>query len=170
MPDDLGGARGACCGDCLSPAEIAAARPYPPPPPGTAPLDLARARMQAHGQWHPRQAMGRRWSIGCVALEITQRCNLDCTLCYLSDHAEAVRDIPLPEVFQRIDAIRAQYGPDTDVQVTGGDPTLRRRDELVAIVRRVRERGLRPSLFTNGINPDSPDGRHSAGAKRRDLL
>ena len=35
--------------------------------------------------------------------------------------------------------------------MTGGDPTLRRREELVAIVRRVAERGLRPSLFTNGI-------------------
>jgi molybdenum cofactor biosynthesis enzyme MoaA len=131
--------------------EIAAAAPDPQPPPGADPLALARARMERTGQWHPRQSMGRRWSIGCVALEITQRCNLDCTLCYLSDHSEAVRDIPLEAVFERIDAIRAHYGPNTDVQVTGGDPTLRQRDELVAIVRRVRERGMRPSLFTNGI-------------------
>src|SRR5262249_40425121 len=53
--------------------------------------------------------------------------------------------------FDRIDRIRSAYGPGVSVQVTGGDPTLRRRDELVAIVRRVSERGLRPSLFTNGI-------------------
>jgi len=37
------------------------------------------------------------------------------------------------------------------VQVTGGDPTLRKRDELVAIVRRIRDKGMRPTLFTNGI-------------------
>jgi uncharacterized radical SAM superfamily Fe-S cluster-containing enzyme len=37
------------------------------------------------------------------------------------------------------------------VQVSGGEPTLRRRDELVAIVRRLHQRGLRSSLFTNGI-------------------
>lgn len=135
----------------MSPAEIAAAAPYPLPPAGTDPLAFARSRMEATGQWHPRQSMGRRWSIGCVALEITQRCNLDCTLCYLSDHSEAVQDIPVEAVFDRIDAIRAHYGPDTDVQVTGGDPTLRRRDELAAIVRRIRERGMRASLFTNGI-------------------
>ena len=55
-------------------------------------MALARARMEATGQWHPRQSMGRRWAIGCVALEITQRCNLDCTLCYLSDHSEAVKE------------------------------------------------------------------------------
>ncbi|WP_376098650.1 radical SAM protein [Roseomonas sp. CCTCC AB2023176] len=131
--------------------EVASAEPYPSPAPGSDPLARARARMEETGQWHPRQSMGRRWSIGCVALEITQRCNLDCTLCYLSDHSEAVRDIPLEEVFRRIDLIRDHYGADTDVQVTGGDPTLRDRAELVAIVRRVRERGMRPSLFTNGI-------------------
>ena len=32
-----------------------------------------------------RQVLGKRSTIGCVALEVTQRCNLDCTLCYLSD-------------------------------------------------------------------------------------
>lgn len=94
--------------------------------------------------------MGSRWPIGCVALEITQRCNLDCTLCYLSEHSEEVRDIPLEEVFRRIDLIHSHYGPNTDVQVTGGDPTLRQRDELLAIVKRIRERGMRPTLTTNG--------------------
>jgi hypothetical protein len=133
----------------MTPAEIGA---YPPRAACAATaLDDARRRMIATGQWHPAQAMGRRWPIGCVALEITQRCNLDCALCYLSESAEAVHDVPLAEVFRRIDMIRAWYGPGTEVQVTGGDPTLRRRDELVAIVRGVRERGLRPSLFTNGI-------------------
>jgi len=114
-------------------------------------MALARERMAWTGQWHDRQSMGRRWTIGCVALEITQRCNLDCTLCYLSDHSEAVKDIPLAEVFRRIDAIRAHYGPRTEVQVTGGDPTLRDRAELVAIIGRVREAGMQPNLFTNGI-------------------
>ncbi len=97
------------------------------------------------------QVLGRRSTIGCVALEITQRCNLDCTLCYLSESSEAVRDVPLEVVYRRIDAIRERYGPGVSVQVTGGDPTLRKREELVAIVRRVSDRGLRPSLFTNGI-------------------
>ena len=108
-------------------------------------------RMQRTGQWSPSQAAGRRWTIGCVSLEITQRCNLDCTLCYLSDSAEAVRDLPLPELFRRIDDIAVQFGPNTDVQISGGDPTLRDRAELSQIVRYVRSRGLRASLLTNGI-------------------
>ena len=33
-----------------------------------------------------------------MALEITQRCNLDCTLCYLSDYSEAVPDPPMEEL------------------------------------------------------------------------
>jgi hypothetical protein len=110
-----------------------------------------RARLQRSGQWHARQIAGRRWPVACVSLEITQRCNLDCTLCYLSESAEALRDIPLEEVFRRIDMIHRHYGPGTDVQVSGGEPTLRRRDELVAIVRRLSGLGLRASLFTNGI-------------------
>ena len=97
------------------------------------------------------QVLGRRSTIGCVALEITQRCNLDCTLCYLSENSESVKDVPIEIVYRRIDQIRQRYGPGVGVQVTGGDPTLRKREELVAIVRRVAEKGLRPSLFTNGI-------------------
>jgi 7,8-dihydro-6-hydroxymethylpterin dimethyltransferase len=108
-------------------------------------------RMQRAGEWSPRQAAGRRWTIGCVSLEITQRCNLDCTLCYLSDTAEAVRDIPIENLFRRIDEIAAHFGPNTDVQISGGDPTLRDKKELSQIVRYVRAKGLRASLFTNGI-------------------
>lgn len=112
--------------------------------------DLA-SRMRKTGQWSPTQAAGRRWTMGCVSLEITQRCNLDCTLCYLSDSAEAVRDTPIQELFRRIDRIAAQYGPNTDVQISGDDPTLRDRAELREIVQYVRLQGLRASLFTNGI-------------------
>lgn len=113
-------------------------------------MQRARQAMQRTGCGGPGQQMGSRWPIGCVALEITQRCNLDCTLCYLSEDSEAVRDIPLEEVFRRIDLIHRNYGPNTDVQVTGGEPTLRPRDELLAIVRRIRERRMRSTLMTNG--------------------
>ena len=113
-------------------------------------LREAREAMQAAGCWSANQQMGMRWPVGCVALEITQRCNLDCTLCYLSESSEAVADPPLEEIFARIERIRSHYGANVDVQVTGGEPTLRRRDELVAIVRRLSDRGLRPTLMTNG--------------------
>ena len=99
----------------------------------------------------PNQVLGRRSTVGCVALEVTQRCNLDCTLCYLSDYSESVADPPLEELKQKADRIKALFGVSTKVQITGGEPTLRKREELVEIVRYVASIGLCPALFTNGI-------------------
>lgn len=100
---------------------------------------------------HPLQVAGHHFAIGCVALEITQRCNLDCTACYLSDISEAVHDLPLEEILRRIDQIAEHYGPNTNVQVTGGEPSLRKREELIAIIAHLTKRKQRAALFTNGI-------------------
>lgn len=115
------------------------------------PRQRGRRLMDELGLWSPAQAYGRRWGVGCVAVEITQRCNLDCELCYLSESSEATKDLPLLEVLRRLGEVRRIYGVGTDVQITGGDPTLRDHDELVAIVRHAAEIGLRPALLTNGI-------------------
>jgi 7,8-dihydro-6-hydroxymethylpterin dimethyltransferase len=135
----------------LSPAQIREWTPYQLVADGLTPLERTRRRVEAAGQWAPWQLLGRRMAVGCVALEITQRCNLDCSYCYLSESSEALKDIPLDEVYRRIDMIHQHYGPGVDVQVSGGDPTLRKRDELIAIIRYIKSKGLRSSLFTNGI-------------------
>jgi 7,8-dihydro-6-hydroxymethylpterin dimethyltransferase len=124
--------------------------------PSNDPVGDARGQFVRHQQFHPGQMAGRRWAVACVSLEITQRCNLDCTLCYLSEHAEAVKDFPLEEIYRRIDLILAHYGPGTDVQVSGGEPTLRRTEELIEIVRYLTQKGLRSSLLTNGIKATRP--------------
>lgn len=97
------------------------------------------------------QSLGQRIAMGCVSLEITQRCNLDCTLCYLSEMSEDTLDIPMEEVKRRVNDIVLHYGPSTGVQISGGDPTLRKEEELIEIVRYVRSVGLQPALLTNGI-------------------
>ncbi|MDZ7265990.1 MAG: TIGR04283 family arsenosugar biosynthesis glycosyltransferase [candidate division KSB1 bacterium] len=104
----------------------------------------------------PEQWLGRRKAIGCVSLEITQRCNLDCELCYLSEMSEATLDPPLVALEQRLREIRAHYGPGTAVQISGGDPTLRAEDELLAIVRCAAALDLQPALLTNGIKATRP--------------
>src|ERR1039457_4856709 len=78
----------------------------------------------------PTQAIGRRYTIGCVAVEITQRCNLDCTLCYLSESSEKVKALPLALVHDRLPRAREHSGDGVSAQNTGGAPTLRKRDEL----------------------------------------
>lgn len=99
----------------------------------------------------PNQVLGRLQTIGCVAVEITQRCNLDCTLCYLSEHSQQVRDIPISEVYKRLDSVVEHFGRGTHVQITGGDPTLRKHTELIEIVRYASDIGLHAAMFTNGI-------------------
>ena len=105
----------------------------------------------AAGQFDDLQTAGRFYPMACVSLEVTQRCNLDCTLCYLSDRAELAHDIPLPILFTRIAMIAQHYGPGTPVQISGGDPTLRNIEDLEAICREIRRLGLRSCLMTNGI-------------------
>jgi len=112
-------------------------------------LEKTRARMG--GFFSANQVLGRRLTTGCVAIEITQRCNLDCSLCYLSESSESVLDIPMEEIYRRLDAVVQYYGTGTHVQITGGDPTLRKHAELIEIVRYASEIGLYPALFTNGI-------------------
>ena len=110
-----------------------------------------RDALKRSGQFGPEQTAGRFYPIGCVALEVTQRCNLDCSLCYLSDTAEMAHDVPLPILLRRIDQIGRHYGPATSIQITGGDPTLRKAADLSALCRHIRARGMRSCLMTNGI-------------------
>lgn len=114
-------------------------------------LDRVWQRLDPQFQ-RDNQYLGRKAAVGCVALEVTQRCNLDCTLCYLSENSEKVKnDISLDELKRRLDRIYEDFGSGTKVQITGGDPTLRKREELIEIVRYAANLGLEPGLMTNGI-------------------
>lgn len=128
----------------------------PLPAPGTDPRAPLRGRLERQGQFGPEQVAGRLFPIACVALEVTQRCNLDCTLCYLSDLAEATPDPSLDTLLGRVARIRSHYGQGTNIQITGGDPTLRAVEDLEILIRRIRSLGMRSALFTNGIRARRP--------------
>ena len=112
---------------------------------------MRNTRERMGNQFSANQILGRLKTIGCVAVEVTQKCNLDCTLCYLSEHSHHVKDVPIEEVYRRLDLVVEQYGRGVPVQITGGDPTLRKHHELIEIVRYASQLGLHPALFTNGI-------------------
>ncbi len=120
-------------------------------PPGSDLYAPLRQNLARNGVWTARQLAGRNLPMGCVALEVTQRCNLDCTACYLAGDAESHADLSLTEILRRVHMIHRHYGPDTNVQITGGDPTLRPGDDLAAIVAGISALGMRPALMTNGI-------------------
>ncbi|WP_170506216.1 radical SAM protein [Ruegeria arenilitoris] len=110
-----------------------------------------RGGLLSCGEFGAGQTAGRFYPIACVALEVTQHCNLDCTLCYLSDRAEMTFDPPLSVLFARLATIRSHYGKGVSVQLTGGDPTLRKVEDLEALCREIRRLGMRSCLMTNGI-------------------
>lgn len=84
-----------------------------------------------------------------VEIELTQRCNLRCPVCFMSAES-AASDVPLERLDDFIEAIARTAGVDTGVQLTGGEPTLRA--DLPEIVARLRARGFwGVELNTNGV-------------------
>jgi hypothetical protein len=58
-------------GSYMTPHEVHLAQPTARPSDHRRALSEARRRVIAADQWTANQMMGRRWPIGCVALEIT---------------------------------------------------------------------------------------------------
>lgn len=84
-----------------------------------------------------------------VEIEVTQRCNLHCPVCFMS--AESEDDEMAPEGFRSFyQAIIDNAGADTGVQLTGGEPTVRK--DLADIIRLGREMGFWGiEVNTNGL-------------------
>ncbi|MDD4076320.1 MAG: radical SAM protein [Eubacteriales bacterium] len=83
----------------------------------------------------------------CVLLEVTQRCDLGCPVCFAK--AGGGTDMPINEIEACFDGMLAMGGP-FNIQLSGGEPTMR--DDLEAIIRLGKGKGF--SFFqlnTNGI-------------------
>jgi len=82
-------------------------------------------------------------------IEVTWRCNLRCPVCFMAG-ADAPPDPGIDTIAAMWDTIHRDAGPQTAVQLTGGEPTVRA--DLPAIVRLGRERGFNAiEVNTNGI-------------------
>lgn len=85
----------------------------------------------------------------CVLLELTQRCNLRCPVCFASAGETAGEDLSPAQIEAQYDYLLAHGGP-FNIQLSGGEPTVR--DDLPEIIRMGRRKGF--SFFqlnTNGI-------------------
>ncbi len=85
-----------------------------------------------------------------VNIVLTNRCNLSCWYCFF--YAEAAGYVYEPSIDTIRDMIRSikKQGVAVNVQLTGGEPTLR--DDLIDIVKVLKEEGVRHiQLNTNGI-------------------
>ena len=85
----------------------------------------------------------------CTLLEVTQRCNLRCPVCFADAGKQAGNEPDLPEMRRRFEALLAAAGP-CNVQLSGGEPTVR--DDLPEIIALGRAIGFDfIQLNTNGL-------------------
>jgi uncharacterized radical SAM superfamily Fe-S cluster-containing enzyme len=94
----------------------------------------------------------------CLSLiEITDRCNLDCPICYASSGTHRQSHRSLPQVEAMLDAVvRNEREPDV-VQISGGEPTIH--PDFFAILDAARARPIRHLMVnTNGIRIAAEDG------------
>lgn len=83
-------------------------------------------------------------------LEVTDRCNLSCPVCYANSGPGHGRHRTLAEIECMLDAIVANEGQPDVVQLSGGEPTLH--PDFLAIVEAARRRPIRHLMVnTNGI-------------------
>ena len=85
----------------------------------------------------------------CVLLELTNRCNLKCPVCFASAGEQKPRDLSLSEIGRQYDLLMERGGP-FNIQLSGGEPTMR--SDLHEIIALGREKGF--SFFqlnTNGV-------------------
>jgi 7,8-dihydro-6-hydroxymethylpterin dimethyltransferase len=96
---------------------------------------------------------------GLAILEITERCNLTCPMCYAYS-SPAERDYSLEEIETRLDQLIAVEGKGISLQLSGGEPSVRKDLEQIAAL--VQRKGFgHLEMVSNGIRlarePDFAD-------------
>lgn len=85
----------------------------------------------------------------CVVLDVTERCNLACPVCFASAGAIGRPDPSIEEIEAWCRALLASGGP-FNIHLSGGEPTLR--NDLQEVIRRIRPLGFNYiQLNTNGL-------------------
>ena len=85
----------------------------------------------------------------CVLLELTNRCNLSCPVCFASAGEQTPHDLSVEEIGKQYDLLMEHGGP-FNIQLSGGEPTLR--DDLDKIIALGKKKGFTFfQLNTNGV-------------------
>src|SRR6266480_578831 len=86
---------------------------------------------------------------GLAILEVTERCNLTCPMCYAYS-SPAERDYSLEEIETRLDQLIAVEGKGISLQISGGEPSVRKvLDKIAALVKKKGFGQL--EMVSNGI-------------------
>jgi uncharacterized radical SAM superfamily Fe-S cluster-containing enzyme len=86
---------------------------------------------------------------GLAILEVTERCNLTCPMCYAYS-SPSERDYSLDEIEKRLDQLIAVEGKGISLQISGGEPSVRK--DLDKIAAMVKQKGFAQlEMVSNGI-------------------
>ena len=86
---------------------------------------------------------------GLAILEVTERCNLTCPMCYAYS-SPSERDYSLQEIEARLDQLIAVEGKGISLQISGGEPSVRK--DLDTIAAMVKRKGFgHLEMVSNGI-------------------
>jgi len=86
---------------------------------------------------------------GLVILEVTERCNLTCPMCYAYS-SPTERDYSLEEIETRLDQLIEVEGKGISLQISGGEPSVRKDLEIIASM--VKSKGFAQlEMVSNGI-------------------
>ena len=125
------------------------ARLDPIPPETRTVLKNARAKVPEKFR-SPTQFLGRQYA-GCGAtIGLMPGCDLSCQGCYLGEGSEKTRPSHIDEIKHQFRTLYQWLGPAGNLQLTDGEVTLRREDEIVELIAYAKAMGLVPMLMTNG--------------------
>lgn len=105
---------------------------------------------RAAGMIHPTC-----YPLSIVQLQLTTRCNLNCTYCYATDRNEGSKQsLTYKEYTDLIDQV-IKLAPNAQFTLTGGEPLLH--PDCMRIARYIHDHGSKVDILTNGIliTPDN---------------
>jgi len=96
-------------------------------------------------------------SAALVEIEVTRLCDLRCPVCFVAAGGAPMPDPDREALNAMFSSALGQTGPETSVQLTGGEPTVR--EDLPEIVRAGRAMGLQAiEINTNGLRIGAQPG------------
>jgi uncharacterized radical SAM superfamily Fe-S cluster-containing enzyme len=84
-----------------------------------------------------------------VFVDVTNRCNMNCPICIATIRDMGFDFNPPLAYFDKLFGEIARLQPQPNVQLFGGEPTVR--DDLLEIIAVARKHGIKPFVVTNGV-------------------
>lgn len=100
-----------------------------------------------------------------IRLEITSKCNLNCTYCHNSDYNNLKNDMTSDELIKLITNMKTNYNINK-ILLTGGEPLIKY--DIYRIIKEITSLGIKVDMVTNGtlLTEKSIKKLEEAGLKR----